>query len=144
MQTISPTAFRILVVLSAVLAVGSALLNPIFLPPLPIAHSALVYPGSELAFGALGALNLLLGLATTVGLCLFRRWARPASLVGIALSVVSYALSAYFVDSGVKVAVDWLSALLGGAVLSIVYFSPLADRFGPRGLPAAEPLGGTT
>ena len=51
--------------------------------------------------------------------------------VSIGLSVVLYAMSSYFVDSGVKVASDWLSALLGGAVLSIAYFSPIANRFGP-------------
>ena len=131
MQPVSTFAFRILVVLSAVMALGGSWLNSIFLPALPVQHSALVFPDSNLLFGMIGVLNLLLGLTTTVGLCLFWRWSRPASLVSIGLSVVLYAMSSYFVDSGVKVASDWLSGLLGGAVLSIAYFSPIANRFGP-------------
>lgn len=132
MLPITPFSYRVLVVLSAVLALGSSMLNPIFLPPLPMGHSALMVPGTETVFLTLGVLNLLLGIASTVGLCLYWRWSRPASLVCILLSVITYAMSAYFVDSGVKVAVDWLSSLLGGAALSMAYFSPIALRFAPK------------
>jgi hypothetical protein len=143
MQPISPFMFRLLVVLSAVLPLSSGLLNNLFLPSLPIGHSALVFEDTRIIFLILGFLNLFLGIATTIGLCLFRRWSRSVSLFSIALGVINYSMCSYFVDSGIKVAVDSLSTLLGGGVITMAYFSPIANRFGPNNSFKPNPLRGS-
>lgn len=141
MRLITPSTFRVLVILSAALALAGPLLNSIFLPKLPIGHSELIFPESSSLFALLVLLHLVLDLATTVGLCLFWRWSRPASLFSIAWGFVLYAMCAYFVDAGIKVAVDCLSTLLTGAVLSMAYFSPIASRFEREsGVPRSHPL----
>jgi len=108
------------------------MLNAAFLPALPLKHSELLSPALEPIFLGLAATNFLLGLATTVGLYSFKPWSRPASLLIIGLAVVSYSMNVYFLDAGLKVASDWLATLLIGAVLSMAYFSPIAERFERR------------
>jgi hypothetical protein len=88
-------------------------------------------------FDFLASFALVLGLASSIGLCFFQRWSRTASLVSVAVAVVVYAASSYFVDAGPKSASDWLGTLLGGAVLAPAYCSPIALRFAPA--PVASP-----
>ena len=105
-------------------------LDYLFMPPLPVKHTEWIFPNTGTVLTIVVVLNLLLGIAATYGLCMFRRWSRPATLVTIIVGTVVYCLSAYFVNSGVKTAVDVLAVQIDGAVLAMAYFSPLADRFG--------------
>lgn len=129
MKPITPFAFRSLVILSAVLALAGPLLDSIFMPSLPLGHTQLLFPRTSLLFTSLNLFNFLLGIATTIGFCMFWRWSRPASLISIVLGIALYTMSAYFLDSGIKAAVDSVSTILNGATLAIAYFSPIADRF---------------
>ncbi|XYJ10919.1 hypothetical protein ACSUZJ_02745 [Telluria sp. B2] len=137
MLAISPIQFRVLVIVSAVLPFVGLLLNALFLPQLPVPRSTLLPLMGQSMFDFLAGANLVTGIVATIGLCLFRPWSRSLSLLSIAVSVLLYAMAAYFVDSGPKVAIDWLATLLGGAVLALAYCSPIALRFAPA--PVASP-----
>lgn len=129
MKDLSSSTFRSLIVFSVALALCGPAMNALFLPPLPIEHSALMFPASAPVFHALAFANMLVALVSTVGLCFYRRWARVANLVTTAIGPGLYAMASYFVDAGPKVATDSLSMLTGGAVLALAYFSPIARRF---------------
>ena len=124
--------FRFFVILSAVLPIVSSVVVPVFVAPLPTQHSQLIFPESESIINVLMLLNLLLSVLVTIGLCMFWRWSRVAALVNIVTSLIMYSMFAYFVDSGLKVAVDQLATLLGGAVVCLAYFSSIAENFVKR------------
>ena len=138
MLPVSPNLFRVLVVLATILPLIGPLLNGWFLPELPVAHAGQAARISSGMFAFLASFALVLGLASSIGLCFFQRWSRTASLVSVAVAVVVYAASSYFVDAGPKFASDWLGTLLGGAVLALAYCSPIALRFAPA--PVASPV----
>lgn len=129
MVKVSPSLFRALVVLSAIPALIGPALFYVFRPPLSIDHSAWLFPGASAALVVFGALNLLFGIATTIGLFLFHGWSRPAALITVVTGTVLYSLCAYVLDPGIKVATDSLADVLGGAVIALAYCLPLAHRF---------------
>lgn len=129
MKKVTPFGFRLLTLLSAIIALVSSLLIPAFLPPLPFNHTELIFPQTVIAFNCIVGFNFLLGLAATVGLLMFWRWSRSAAIISYILTFLSYSMSAYFVDAGIKVALDATSIFLGGAVLSMAYYSEIAQRF---------------
>jgi hypothetical protein len=76
------------------------------------------------------AIALLIGtIVATIGLYRFRPWAPRLTLITTALTLLLTPFLGTFTQSGVAVALMELSSLLWGAVLSIAYFSPLANRF---------------
>lgn len=133
MLTINSRLFRILVLLSLVLPVGGTLIDTLFLHELSTHNTDLASEESTLLFAALGVLNWIVAIVSTVGLWLFRSWSRPLALVGVALGVALYLLSSYFVTSGVATAITWVGSLIGGAVLALAYYSSIAARFSPNG-----------
>jgi membrane-bound metal-dependent hydrolase YbcI (DUF457 family) len=72
---------------------------------------------------------LIASIAATVGLYRFRPWAPRFTLVTTALTLLLTPFLGAFTQSGVAVALMELSSMLWGAVLSVAYFSPLANRF---------------
>lgn len=129
MKKVTPFGFRLLTLLSAVIALFSSLLVPVFLPPLPCNHTELIFPQTVIVFKFIVGFNLLLGLAVTVGFLMFWRWSRLAAIISYILTFLSYSMSAYFTDAGLKVALDASSIFLGGVILSMAYYSEIAERF---------------
>lgn len=140
MLTVTPRLFRALVVLSFLLPVGGTLLDLTLLPALPIPRSGLLVEESSLLFAGLGVLNWIVAILSTIGLWLFRPWSRPLSLLGVALGVVLYLFSTYFVSSGITTAVTWVGSLIGGGVLALAYYSPIAASFAPNNSFKPAPL----
>ncbi len=139
MLPVSPNLFRVLVIVSTVLPLIGPLLNDWFLPELPVAHVGQAVRISSGMYDFLASFAFCLGLASSFGLHFFQRWSRTASLVSVAVSVVVYVGSPYFVDAGPKFASDWLGTLLGGAVLALAYCSPIALRFAPAAVATSAP-----
>jgi hypothetical protein len=129
MKDLSSSTFRSLIVFSAALSLCGPAMNALFLPQLPIEQSPLMFPAGAPVFHALAFANVLVALASTVGLYFYRRWARVANLATTAIGPGLYAMTSYFVTAGPKEATDTLSTLTGGAVLALAYFSPIAQRF---------------
>lgn len=76
---------------------------------------------------------VIAGIASTIGLFLFRPWARTLSLgvLGIGFAVAPFIGST--LSSGLAYALLEFAATTWGAVLAIAYFSPLNQRFLPVG-----------
>jgi len=129
MNNINSLWFRTITIVSAILPLISALIIPRFVQSIPYEHTKLIYEEYNLQFQFFVLFNFALGILSSIGLLMYWNWARIMSLVGIVFSFILYAASAYFVDSGLKVAVDYVATSLGGAVITLAYFSPIAKRF---------------
>ena len=134
--------FRALVLLSFILPVGGTLLDTLILADIPVARSELAAHESTIAFVVLGVLNWLVAVVSTIGLLLYRSWARPLSLLGVLLGVVLYMFMTYFISSGVMTAVTWIGSLLGGAVIALAYCSSISTGFAPNNSFKPTPLRG--
>ncbi len=135
----STTHFRLLIVLSAVSAAGSAavaLLLPELIPQ-SVAHALENEPlhsiFDDLIFSTLLFVSFaVVAVASTVGLFFFRRWARSVSLYVTILGFGLYPFLGPTVISPWSGALSDASFMLWGAILAIAYFSPLRDRFSPQ------------
>ncbi len=129
MRKVTPFGFRLLILLSAITALTSSLLIPVLSLPPALSHTELLFPQMAIVFNFIVGFNFLLGLAATVGLFMFWHWSRAAAIISYFLTFLSYSMSAYFTDAGIKVALDSSSMFLGGVVLSMAYYSEIAERF---------------
>lgn len=132
--------FRLLVLEGLLIGVFGTvhdLLMPEFVPPEVHAHLESLQDGFSLlnsvVFVILGLVIMALGIAATIGLCVFERWARPMAVVSTMLSLVLYPMSGPMLFSGVGALCFDVSIMLWGAVLAASYWSPLAERFERRG-----------
>lgn len=86
--------------------------------------------GTELAvLGVIGVIAITLTVISTIGLLLFKPWARPLYIARFLAFFVLYPLTGVSAFSGVSQVFYDLSMLASGAVLALIYFSPLARRF---------------
>ena len=78
----------------------------------------------------LGALVLfIVGIASFVGLYLFRSWAPRLAIIATALAVPITVLIGPMAVSGWTTALNELSSMLWGVALALPYLSPLRERF---------------
>ncbi|QTD46423.1 hypothetical protein [Ottowia testudinis] len=75
---------------------------------------------------------LIVSLAGSVAMFLFRRWGRTVSLWSTAMALPVFVWFGAAVISGPAQALIYTSGICWGAVLSSAYWSPLAARFSPR------------
>ena len=139
-----PTAFRALIVCSILLGLAGSLLDFLFPGLLSTELAAAIenepvpalFDAHPLLVGMVTIAALVAGIASTVGLFLFRRWGRTASLWLSAAALLLYPPFGATVYSGWAASVVELSSMTWGAVLALAYFSPLAARFEHAGQPA--------
>ncbi|MGZ8252138.1 MAG: hypothetical protein ACXW1P_06865 [Methylophilaceae bacterium] len=131
----TPTNFRCLIVLSALLPVASGLVDALLPSLLPLslseAYESLPYPAmfkNTLWFVLFGPW-LALVLVSTVGLFFFKRWARLLSFYTTVIGFVFYPFFGPILASGWSSALSDASFITWGAVLAIAYYSPLGERF---------------
>jgi hypothetical protein len=132
----SPKSFRLLValyVLTSATSAGIAMLLPDLVPQ-SIAHAIENEPAHAIFENPVLILLLFVsfavaGVAGTVGLIFFKRWARPLSLWITVLGFAIYPLLGTAVASPWADALSDASFMLWGAILAIAYFSPLRNRF---------------
>jgi hypothetical protein len=72
-------------------------------------------------------------LAGSVGMLLFKRWARSLSLWSTAFVLVYLPFIGSIVESGLAASLYEASSMLWGAALAAAYFSSLRERFGDVG-----------
>lgn len=137
------TIFRVLIVASVALAVlGTCVdfLVPGLLPTVLEDAYAAYSDADELTmsqavmFSGI-ALVLLVGfVAGTIGLLLFKPWARPLSLWFSVLATLSYPLLGPVVYSGWATMLTETSMMFWGAALAMAWFGDIKVRFDTRSL----------
>lgn len=136
LKSMSPTLFRYIVIAYLGLAVFSGVFNFIFPSEIPevLAHAqqasyASLSPLSRWLLAILGQIALVGGIASTLGLLLFRPWAPH---LAVAITVVALCIGPLL---GIRVVSGWqeflssLSTTLWGVILALSYSSPLKGRF---------------
>jgi hypothetical protein len=89
-------------------------------------------PGAEAPFEAARVLWWVLtaaSLAASAGLLFFRRWGRTLFVAVAAVGVLLAPIGGLYVDVGWTVMVSSLAGLCEGAIIALVYFSPLRKMF---------------
>ena len=132
----SPKHFRYFLIAYLALGIAGGIFDFVFPSAVPeVLSNAQEANDAELSNTSLvvGALLVVvalpIGIASFVGLYLFRPWApRLAVAVSIGVLFVLPLLGAS-VASGWSAALGSLSATLWGVILALVYFSPLKERF---------------
>lgn len=132
--SLTPNIFRGAVAASLVLGVVPLdLLFPTLVAP-AIAQAAEGEPLPALYdhwwFWAMTSVMLVVTLAATAGLILFKRWARPLALLATLGALALQPTLGTLVNSGVSTALTDAASMLWGAALAAAYFAPLRQRFG--------------
>lgn len=94
--------------------------------------AAMISHASRTAIIVVGLLSLavvVVGIASIVGLWLFKRWARPLALWSSVVSVLLYPAVGPMAFSGWALMFVAISLMLWGAMLAMAYFSELKLRF---------------
>ena len=132
----TPRTYRFLLVGSLVLGVVGAVFDILFPSALPSAFSQaqeaqdVSLSIATILFGGIAGLIILVGgIASTVGLYLFRPWAPRLALATTALGILVVPAFGAMALSGWAMAITELSSTLWGAVLAIAFFSSLSERF---------------
>ena len=138
----SVSHYRILLIVSLILGLVGVFLDDVF-PQLlsPAFVAAQETQDTQLAETGTMALVLwivatvalfIAGVASTVGLYLFRPWAPRLALITTILAfatVPALGIMGTVAQSGMATTFTGISNALWGAVLALVYFSPLKARF---------------
>jgi hypothetical protein len=132
----STAVFRLFVVLSFLLplvAIGIDAMFPSLVSP-SLTEAVRAEPASLfLESGWFTAVNVVLvaaALAGSVGMLLFKHWARSLSLWSTAFLLVYLPFVGSIVESGLAASLYEASSMLWGAALAAAYFSTLRQRFG--------------
>lgn len=132
----TPRTYRTLLTASLVLGIVGALFDVLFPSALPAAFSHAQeaqdssFSTAAMLVGAVGGLLLLVtGIASTIGLYVFRPWAPRLALVTTALAFLVMPPLGATALSGWAMGLTQLGSTLWGAVLAIAYFTPLSERF---------------
>lgn len=84
-----------------------------------------------LTLGIGGLILIIVGIASTIGLLLFKPWSRRLALWLSVLSLLMYPLLGPVIYSGWAYMLLETSMVMWGAALAMAYFSELAVRFEP-------------
>jgi hypothetical protein len=132
----STAVFRLFVVLSFVLPLVAMGVDALF--PTLVSRALTEAVQSEavppfLESGLFIALNVALvtaALAGSLGMLLFKRWARSLSLWSTVVLLLYLPFIGSIVESGLAASLYEASSMLWGAALAAAYFSALRERFG--------------
>jgi hypothetical protein len=89
-------------------------------------------------FMVLGSLVFVLWVVALVGLWRFRVWARPLYLIVTGLSLGLYLIPPYEPSSGLGDFLTGLTWAVTGALMALMYYSPVAERFALRSAPSSN------
>ncbi len=132
----SKNNFRLLIVVSLVLAVVSGLYD--FIWPDPITEKVIDYayelePETEesdlIYYGVIAIADTVFAIVSLIGLLLFKSWARHLYLAGFILFMPLYPFMGVTVYGGFNQMFYDISMLMSGAILALMYFSPVANYF---------------
>jgi uncharacterized membrane protein (DUF2068 family) len=78
---------------------------------------------------AAGITAFLVYVVVIYGLYRFRRWSPTLAVVCTAMAIPIWPVGGATAQSGIATSLSWLSEYLWGAVLALIYVSPLRARF---------------
>ena len=132
----TPKLFRDLLIAYLILSIFSVMLNQVFsaLIPEDILHARHDYYENLSALSKISALSFSLvsfmgGIVSVIGLYLFRPWAPRLAVIITILTFFIWPIQGIIVATGYSPVLSSLSTTVWGAILAIVYFSPLKERF---------------
>ncbi len=132
----STALFRLFVVLSFLLPVVAIGVNALFPTLISQGLTEAVQAGAVSPFleswwsTGVNVILVSAALAGSVGMLLFKRWARSLSLWSTAFVLLYLPFVGSIVESGVAASLYEMSSMLWGAALGAAYFSTLRHRFG--------------
>jgi hypothetical protein len=132
-----PTYFRALILISVAAGVAGSFVDFLFPSLVSAALSVAVesepppalLAGNPWVLLAILGPFFLVGIASTIGLFYFRRWARTLSLVVLGAGFILTPFLGATLSSGLSYALIEFSTTTWGAALAIAYYSPLSQRF---------------
>lgn len=128
--------FRLLIILSWLLAVGAAIFSfstERMLPPElksyldTQANTPITMP--DMILTIISVVYLIFHFMVSVGLFLFKRWAKALFLPLLAIGSILIIPLGPYVDTGWATFLYYLCNLLDGITLAVVYFSPISRMF---------------
>jgi hypothetical protein len=125
----TPTRFRLLIALylaTVVCAIGGHVLTAAQLPP-PLRGFVHVADGTTWMAHWPGAVYLAAATASTIGLILFRSWARPVFTVVAVFGAMPW--DGPVVYPAMEYLFTNLEFMLAGAIVALAYFSPIHSSF---------------
>jgi len=132
--------FRILIVLNWLLTITAAIVFLSTRTSLPTELKT--YLENQKSIGESTADSILLwvdvsllvfAIAASIGLLLFKRWARRLVILVYLFSVLLIPTRAVYIDTGWSQLVFSLANMTGGMILALVFFSPLSALFNSPG-----------
>jgi uncharacterized membrane protein len=87
------------------------------------------YPDMDMLLVPVTIVLLVILIATYVGLFLFKRWARVLFVMGFVVSIPTYFMDGLFVSSGLEQLLYDACLLTYGAIIAVVYYSPVKRFF---------------
>jgi hypothetical protein len=132
----TPSLFRKILLLSIFLTIVGPSLDLIFphLVPTPLIQAQEAIEQSApfmntLALIIAAILLIITGIMATVGLFAFRPWAPKVALGFTLISFATYPILGYVLSSGWALMLTDTSLMLWGAVLALVFYSPMRRYF---------------
>jgi hypothetical protein len=84
---------------------------------------------SDMLLLVIGVLVAVAVVASYAGLLFFKSWARHLYVASFVLALPTYFMGGLFVTSGIEDLLYDLSMLISGAVVALIYFSPVKEYF---------------
>ncbi|MDB5746734.1 MAG: hypothetical protein JWP72_1582 [Massilia sp.] len=136
----TPGTFRLLIILQTVSVLAATLAGLFFSDDAFSLRLRSAYDAESTPLAALppwlllsmGAALFIATAATTIGMWLFRRWARTLSLWLSVLLLPLTLLAGPILEAPFESMFNDLSMVLFGAMMAVAYFSPLSARFEAR------------
>lgn len=146
-MVMSTNGFRFLVIASLLLLLVSGPVGIVLVDTLPPELRSFVILGIDRPFGfiACSALTVLLAFVVAhIGLLMFAWWSRPLFVLCVACSAAFTSVDGPYVMTGIESSISGIGALLDGAILALVFVSPLNRYFRKRNRVLTEGSTGPT
>ena len=82
----------------------------------------------------IGVIATIFAVVSFFGLLLFKSWAKPMYLAGFVLFMPLYPFMGVTVYSGISQILYDLSVIASGAILAMLYFSPVSELYRSKNL----------
>jgi len=137
----SKNNFRLLIVASLLLALLSGGYD--YLWPDTVSEQIIEYAyeiepeivGTKLVvLVVIGVIATIFAVVSFFGLLLFKSWAKPMYLAGFVLFMPLYPFMGVTVYSGISQILYDLSVIASGAILAMLYFSPVSELYRSKNL----------
>lgn len=137
----SKNKFRLLIISSLIFAILAGIYDYLWIDPVSEQIMDYAYEiepeivGTQLiVILAVGILAIVFAIISFIGLLLFKSWAKPLYLAGFVLFMPLYPFFGVTVYSGASQIFYDLSLIASGAILALLYFSPVSEFYHKQNL----------